>query len=173
MPTVGNIAGMEATSTVSPASKVPPPVDNVSPAPEFPEDIPVRTGPPAVPPETPCTGPPDVPPETLYQPVARNQVLPATATPFSITAAPVNPPDAPTIAAAKDAPTIAAAKVPATPAPVVVNAGVAATESTYEIFLEDPDKDDANKKDAAPAAAAYHPGFVSLRHFFSVEVTTN
>ena len=176
VPTVGNIAGREAASTVSPGSN-----------PETP-----RTGPPAVAPETPRTGPPDVAPETprtgpppvaaetprtgpppvaaetprTGPPVAPipNRILPGTDTPSSIATAPSNPPDAPTIDAQL-------------PAPAVVNAGVAAaTESTFEIFLQDPDrKDEANKKDAAPAAAAYHPGFVSLRQsiFFPIEVTTN
>ena len=164
VPTVGNIAGREAASTVSPGSN-----------PETP-----RTGPPAVAPETPRTGPPDVAPETprtgpppvaaetprTGPPVAPipNRILPGTDNPSSIATAPSNPPDAPTIDAQL-------------PAPAVVNAGVAAaTESTFEIFLQDPDrKDEANKKDAAPAAAAYHPGFVSLRQsiFFPIEVTTN
>ena len=164
VPTVGNIAGREATSTVSPALKVPAPADIVSPAPKVPEDVPVHTGPPDVAPETPSQTVAPVKMPTPASSIATANATTVATAPASkgCTVAPVDSRPALTIAAA---PGINGHTMPTTPAPVVGNTGVAAaSESTFEIFLHNPEGDEANNKDAAPAAAAYHPTFVSARH---------
>ena len=151
--TVGNIAGREATMTVSPASKVPALTENVSPAPKVPEDA-AQTDPPVtVAPETARTV---APVSTPASTVATAPVPTIATTPASTGT--VAPPPAFTVATA---PAITGHTVTTVPAPTVDDAGVAAaTESTFEIFLNNPNQHKANDKDAAPAVAAYHLHFV-------------